>query len=177
MESTRTCTVDGCDKDRSQRRLYCSMHYYRVHTHGSTDDPRPSEDERFWSKIRKTSGCWLWGGTENGRGYGFFPVGGKYVQAHRYAYEKLRGKIPAGLTIDHLCRVTLCVNPAHLEPVTQRVNTRRAQAANGRGWVVTHCPQGHEYTLENTYIEPKGSRSCRTCRVERTRQWRQQNSR
>lgn len=166
------CTVGDCVNLVHTHR-YCAMHYARFRTHGTTDDPRPTEDERFWGYIDKTDACWNWTGTQNGRGYGFFaPHRSGYVQVHRYSYEKLIGPIPEGLTIDHLCRNKLCVNPEHLEPVTAGENTRRAQIAHGIGVAVTHCPQGHEYTVENTYVEPKGSRSCRTCRVERTRIWR-----
>jgi hypothetical protein len=69
------------------------------------------------------------------------------------------GPIPEGLTIDHLCRAIRCVNPAHLEPVTNAENIRRAALANAR----SHCPHGHEYTPENSYFDPKGGRRCREC--------------
>lgn len=177
MNATRNCSVDGCAKLRSQRRQYCSMHYYRLRRHGSLANPVPSEAERYWAKVEKTDSCWLWTGTDNGRGYGFFPIGGRYVQAHRYAYTIAKGEIPDGLTIDHLCRVRNCVNPDHLEAVTHKENIRRMQDATGTGWVVTHCPVGHEYLPENTYIDPKGSRCCKACRVENTRRWRLKNSR
>lgn len=83
---------------------------------------------RFWAKVEKTNGCWLWtGGTA--RGYGQFRLGGgrgsKNVRAHRYAYELLVGPIPAGLEIDHTCENKLCVRPDHLEPVTKKVNLER----------------------------------------------------
>lgn len=167
----KSCVADGCDKPVAAHGL-CGMHRYRMDTHGSLDDPRITEDARFWRDVEPTEACWEWSGTQNGRGYGFFAIGTRYVQVHRYAYEKLRGPIPEGLTIDHLCMNKLCVNPDHLEPVTIGENVRRAQRAHGIGVAVSHCPQGHAYTTENTYIEPKGSRSCRTCRVERTREWR-----
>lgn len=169
-----TCRVDGCTGPVKGHEL-CGRHYYRMRTHGSTNNPLPTEDDRFWGYIHKTESCWIWAGTQNDRGYGLFSVGGRHVQVHRYAYEKARGRIPDGLTIDHLCMVKNCVNPEHLEAVTGRENTRRMQAAYGMGWVVTHCPAGHGYTPENTYIEPKGSRACRICRVDRTRRWRAAN--
>lgn len=67
------------------------------------------------------SGCWLWAGADNGVGYGKFR--GKY--AHRVSYEMRHGSIPTGLHIDHLCRVRCCVNPDHLEPVTNKENAQR----------------------------------------------------
>jgi hypothetical protein len=78
----------------------------------------------------------------------------------------LVGPIPDGLVIDHLCRVRHCVNPAHMEPVTDRENVFRGFAA------ITHCPKGHEYTADNTYIPPStGSRECRRCRAEQRRKY------
>lgn len=69
--------------------------------------------------------------------------------------------IAVGLTLDHLCRKRSCVNPAHLEPVTQAENTRRAAATK------TCCRNGHPFTLGNTYLTLKGARKCRACDRER----------
>jgi len=87
-------------------------------------------ESRFWSSIVKTDSCWLWIGTVNSTGYGYFQTGGrgtKKARAHRYAYEFLVGPIPKGLVLDHLCRVKICVNPEHLQPVTQRENVLRGE--------------------------------------------------
>lgn len=81
------------------------------------------------------------------------------VLAHRFFYEHFIGEIPEGLEIDHLCHNTICVNPAHLEAVTHSENLRREHAFRPK----THCPQGHEYTPENTYKTPSGKRQCRIC--------------
>ena len=81
--------------------------------------------QRFWAKVNKTPDCWLWTGGKHGYGYGRFYLHGRYVRAHRYAYELLVGAIPSGLVIDHLCRVRVCVNPAHLQPVTHQINCQR----------------------------------------------------
>jgi hypothetical protein len=82
------------------------------------------------------SGCWLWTGAVSSEGYAVFEVAGKQVRAHRFSYERYRGKIPGDLTIDHLCRVRCCVNPNHLEVVTIQENIRRREhckgEANGR---------------------------------------------
>lgn len=105
-----------------------------------------SADERFWSKVNKDAGvvssavstaCWLWtANTTGATGYGRFYPGGDYgtrgVVAHRYSYETAVGPIPDGLQIDHLCCVKRCVNPAHLEPVTNAENSRRRGLHNQR---------------------------------------------
>lgn len=113
--------------------------------------------ERFWSKVEPGDGeCWNWTGHTRGNGYGSFNIyHGKLIFAHRLAYEMLVADIPDGLTIDHLCRNIICVNPYHMEPIPRGLNRQRAAA------VVTHCPRGHEYTSANTAIY----NNCRTCRM------------
>jgi len=83
---------------------------------------------RFWPLVERggPDECWPWRGFRNQYGYGRFRVHYRRVVAHRVAYELTKGPIPAGLTIDHLCRNRLCVNPAHLEAVTLGTNIRRA---------------------------------------------------
>jgi hypothetical protein len=71
------------------------------------------------------SGCWLWTGTVNHKGYGLLGVHGRTTIAHRVVYRLFRGPIPTGLVLDHLCETHCCVNPAHLRPVTRWENTRR----------------------------------------------------
>ena len=129
-----------------------------------------SETERFWPKVRKTNGCWLWVAALNDHGYGIFRSStGRNVRAHRWAYEALVGPIPDGMEIDHLCRMRSCVNPDHLEAVTHQQNTQRS-LPGGRRWRrdLTHCPQGHAYDEGNTYWH-RGKRSCRTCQKDRRR--------
>lgn len=125
--------------------------------------------ERFWSKVDTTGDCWLWRGSRNTKGYGSFRVGNKTLTVHRIAYELLIGPIPDGLTLDHLCRNPVCVNPNHLEPLTGRENTLRGDNPPARNARKTHCPQGHPYDLLNTYIFGHGYRDCRACRKERGR--------
>lgn len=147
-------------------------------------------DERlppnFWSKVKAnaTSGCWEWTANTNRGGYGHFindrcqEVAGS-VLAHRISWSFLRGPIPSGLQIDHLCRNTGCVNPAHLEPVTAWENARRGVGPNRPE--APHCVNGHEFTLENTSVTERG-RVCRACKfawnddhkeqtAERTKRW------
>lgn len=99
-------------------------------------------EARFWARVDKDSpapdyaphlgACWIWRGSISG-GYGMVGWYNKVRGAHRVAYEMLVGPIPEGLHLDHLCRVTACVNPAHLEPVTRGENVHRGNVAKGRG--------------------------------------------
>ena len=74
------------------------------------------------------TGCWLWLGALNDRGYGRVKQVSRFRRAHIVSWELQRGPVPDGLCIDHLCRVKSCVNPDHMEPVTKRENTLRAHA-------------------------------------------------
>lgn len=112
--------------------------------------------ERFWSKVEKTEGCWNWLGNITPIGYGGFFLDGKNRRAHRVAYELSIGPIPKGLVIDHLCRNRRCVNPDHLEAVTQGEN-------RGRVPVKTHCNYGHPLIGDNAYILPNGRPRCQKC--------------
>lgn len=119
--------------------------------------------ERFESHINKTHSCWLWTGAKNAGGYGYYRANGKTYKAHRYAYELYRSEIPEGLVVDHLCKVRDCVNPEHLEPVTQKENLYRGDTIAAISRAKTHCKYGHEFTVKNTIIKTNGSRNCRTC--------------
>ena len=116
--------------------------------------------ERLLSRllIDPDSDCVVWSGSHNPKtGYGQIQDQGKNKLVHRVMYEMFAGPVPDGLELDHLCRNKLCANVSHLEAVTHQVNTQRRSA------VITHCPAGHEYTEENTYLGKHG-RTCRACR-------------
>jgi hypothetical protein len=133
-----------------------------------------TNEERFYAYLHKGAPdeCWIWGGALNINGYGAFRTSGpnpKNVRVHRFAYELLVGPIPEGLELDHLCRMRPCCNPAHLEPVPGRINTLRGENFSAKNAQKTACPQGHEYTDENTYVAPNGWRQCAKCRTEHSR--------
>lgn len=134
--------------------------------------------DRFWSKVDfdGPDDCWRWTGGRKSTGYGVFGWrrDGRTVSvhAHRFAYELERGPIPGQLPLDHLCRTPLCVNPAHLEPVTMRENTLRGIGPSAVNAVATHCKHGHEFTPENTWVDAKRrTRHCRTCMRRRWHEW------
>lgn len=121
-------------------------------------------EDKFAAKVvRRSDGCWDWTGHHDSDGYGRFDIRistQKTIGAHRFAYLWMKGPIPDGLVLDHLCRNVGCVNPDHVEPVTSAENQRRGLNVA----LKTHCKQGHEYTPENTIIRWTGRRWCLACR-------------
>lgn len=126
------------------------------------------------------SGCWIWTGsyriapqekrkTLPERRYPYLYIGRKqYVAAHRASYELFVGPIPDGLTIDHLCRTTLCVNPLHLEPVTMRENVLRGTSFAAQNAKKTHCLRGHPYDKVRS---GDGARYCSVCALDDSRKY------
>lgn len=126
--------------------------------------------ERFWSKVEKTDSCWNWTGSLR-NGYGLFRFNGKIQSAHRVSFELIKGKIPKGLELDHLCRNPSCVNSDHLEPVTGKENNARSDSLPAKNARKTHCKYGHEFTPENTYIMNCGGRRCIICKNQYNKQY------
>lgn len=131
-------------------------------------------------QVDESTGCWLWQGARTEEGYGRYRHAGEpQRRAHRFAYEVLVGPIPAGLVLDHLCRVRNCVNPAHLEPVTDRENVLRGIGPAARLAAATECKRGHALSGDNLILERRPSRSvgfqrrCRACRTEERRAYKQ----
>lgn len=113
-----------------------------------------TQRQRLELRLKRDGDCLVWTGYITSRGYG--RVSSKL--AHRVYYELVRGPIPDGLTIDHLCRNKACCNPDHLEPVTSLENVRRARKS--------HCTHGHPLSGDNI-IERYGYRECLACCLRR----------
>ena len=113
--------------------------------------------------------CWTWlAGHFKQTGYALLCTkrdDGKWRPgtAHRIAWELYVGPIPPGLQVDHLCRNRGCVNPRHLEPVTQKVNLARGDSQSAIAVRTNRCHRDHEFTPENTRIKRNGKRDCRAC--------------
>lgn len=107
--------------------------------------------------------CWHWTGAVSPNGYGVFATRQRTTSAHRAVYEALVGEVPADMQVDHLCRNTLCCNPAHLEVVTPQLNVLRSSGPAALNARKTHCPRGHELAGDNLLVSG-GRRHCRTCK-------------
>lgn len=131
--------------------------------------------DAFWQRVipEPNSGCWLWIGRRNNRGYGLTWADRVQISAHRLSHELFIGPIPQGLTIDHLCFTPACVNPNHIEAVSTATNNARSVARRGGHYIVhgTACRIFCEVCgarLEQLY--PSSSkRGCRECQRERSR--------
>lgn len=130
--------------------------------------PRPAA-VRFWEKVdlNGAGGCWLWEASLFLSGYGQFQIGHTKIRAHRWAYEREFGPVPDGMVLDHLCRVRRCVNPAHLEAVTERENVLRGEGPSAHNARKTQCINRHPFDHANTRRTPNGKRVCRRCHAIR----------
>lgn len=177
-----TCSIRGCDGS-NYARGWCCRHYEVWRVHGDPLYPGVSTVERFWRSFERdpNTGCWNWRRPRT-NGYGRFDVThADRRKAHRYSYELLVEPIPAGLTIDHLCRNPRCVNPAHLEPVDSRENVRRAWMTPLPDGTLRDpdkfCIRGHPLEPPNViYIRrprSKPTKTCLTCLHEMARRSRE----
>lgn len=131
-----------------------------------------AQQERFWSKVghlHRPDLCWPWLVGRFQNGHGMFWKNGRYIGAHRRAWELTRGQIPAGLVLDHYrmnpgprnapCS-RACVNPSHLELVTPRENNIRGAGVGGMNARKTHCPNGHPYDMVYGIKKQRGCKRC-----------------
>lgn len=140
--------------------------------------PGTPDETRFHLRVAEVNTCWLWLGGEGGAHlrYGGFCTGSRTdgsvrtEYAHRWAYEHYVGPIPEGLQLDHLCRNTICCNPAHLEPVTASENIRRGTSPLAQRAKQTHCIHGHPLAGKNLLMRGN-KRECRTCRRRIKAEW------
>ena len=163
----KLCQVLWCTK-KLHCKGKCKNHYISQWKRDSRkkyreSHPLPTNEERFFKKVKKTAYCWEWLGCKNGTGYGWFGMNKEIMGAHRASYELFVGKIPKGMTIDHKCRNRSCVNPKHLRVMSFKENNAIGNSPSAINARKTHCKRGHEFTKENTYINQKGERHCRTC--------------
>lgn len=187
------CAVETCDRTAVSHG-WCDRHYRRWRNHGTVELTTFGkiralpERERFWAKVDKSAGvdgCWLWTGAPTVYGYGQFRTASGLHPAHVYAWVDVNGPVPDGLQLDHLChngtgciggRLCLhrrCVNPAHLEAVTNAVNGLRGNGPAANHARKTHCTRGHPFAGDNLIRGP-GRRVCRACKHARDARYRQQ---
>lgn len=131
---------------------------------------------RLWGRLAPTEGgCLVFTGSIGRGGYGKIWYLGRDTRAHRVAWTLTNGPIPDGLMVCHRCDNPPCCNPAHLFLGSARDNVidmvTKGHHSN-QNVAKTHCPQEHPYTPENTYINPRGARECRTCKRLTRNLWR-----
>jgi hypothetical protein len=198
MVEKRSCSVDGCSDDVFVKGM-CRTHYHRNWRLGDPEAkltrnaPGTPTQTRLWSFVQRggQNDCWPWAGNIDRGGYGLFKVGPKQRIAHRLMYELLIAPIPEGMDLDHLCHTRdmachggsqcahrRCVNPAHLEPVSGRINSLRGRSQPAANALKTHCPKGHAYDERNTYVNPRtGGRTCRECNNESQKNYQERKRR
>jgi hypothetical protein len=121
-------------------------------------------EERFEWMVYKTESCHYWLSGCDHYGYGIVHKDGRQQKAHRVAWERENGPISPGLTIDHLCRNPSCVNPNHLEPVSQAENVRRGMSPGAILHRANKCSHGHDLNEHtSTQSKTRKSRRCLEC--------------
>ena len=153
----------------------------------SEEIPQRVIDRLMSRHVEDENGCWMWqGATSSGYGRVSWKAaeGPVWRQAHRVLYVAMTGRvIPDGHDLDHLCHDPAvcapevaddcphrrCINPAHMNPSTRRENLLRGGTVVAERRAIESCPQGHEYTIDNTLVSRRGQRQCKACTYERNR--------
>ena len=166
---TMACHRAGCRCDACREAVNAYKREWRAKRRGH-EGIRPGPKLPWTERLPRLykvdeNGCWIWQGAVRAGGYGHIGIDGRRVAAHRASWELYRGPIPEGLQIDHLCRVRNCVNPDHLEPVTQAENVRRGMSPTAVAAREKRCFKGH--SMEDPWIGGDGKRRCRICLAER----------
>lgn len=167
-----TCFDEGCDRP-IEAREWCRMHYMRRWRQGELT--RRALADRLWSRVTKGDNCWEWTGARNHKGYGEIGADGRVQKAHRIAWVLTYGPIHDGVDVLHRCDNPPCCRPDHLflgddaDNMADMVRKGRSKQSQR-----THCPQGHPYDEENTYISYRGAgrahRQCKECSRQRVRE-------
>lgn len=175
------CSVPGCLKQKRSKGM-CRAHGYRQRLYGSPDKTtmhgEPLAARLFAKVLVLPSGCWVFQPAVKDDWYGKIRDDGKTSNVHTVVWTWLRGPVPDGLELDHLCRYRPCCNPDHLDAVTHRENCFRGLApvfAKLRRVTQTHCKRGHEFNSVNTNFTTK-QRVCTICKRDRNRRARHAQS-
>jgi hypothetical protein len=167
------CSVAVCHRDAEDGGM-CHSHYEYQRRTGKVPTHRLLPDipfeERFWARTTPgENGCIIWTAATASEGrYGMCSYEGVVRPAHVVAYLAFVGQYDMSLDIDHLCGVTLCVNPQHLEPVTHRENVLRGRSIQAQNARKVECIRGHDLTDPvNVRTMKRGGRACRACVRER----------
>lgn len=136
-KSLMTCEAPNCDRESKAKGL-CDLHYRRIRKFNSFELPtRLERFEEYYMPVTET-GCWIWIGSANRKGYGSCRgLQNRTDGAHRVSWQLYRGPIPSGMMVLHHCDVPACVNPDHLYVGTAQQNTddmmRRGRHKTKRG--------------------------------------------
>lgn len=127
-------------------------------------------NDRFWMKVNKTEGCWLWiGKSLQSGGYGYFHANGKGTLAHRFSFS-LTNNLDDDSILHHTCKERLCVNPTHLKVISRKQHI----GIHHIGRRVANCVNGHKLTPENIYIsnpaDGRQRRHCKECTLMRSKE-------